>query len=191
MSLVPQAPARLPDEDTARMQRPLPPHEDDAPADEAIAAEVIDELDAHEVTGAEAIDDLDVHEVTGAEVIAAELTAAEALPVRPPPYAPTIRPSPRRAEPTHVDNAHLATAADTALLSARPDGGYAFEIAFSDELFHDLACEIQVGQDGKVVAVFRVGDNDTRRLLEAEAGRLRAQLEERGLVVAGVRVERV
>jgi hypothetical protein len=87
-----------------------------------------------------------------------------------------------------VDEAALAQLVDTSMLVANPDGTAAFEIVFDDEVFQNLACSISVGPQG-VVATFRVADANTRRLLEAEAGRLRVRLSERGLKVAEVRVE--
>ena len=77
---------------------------------------------------------------------------------------------------------------DTTMLIANPDGTAAFEIAFDDEVFQNLACSITVGPAG-IIATFRAPDVNTRRLLEAEAGKLRVRLSERGLKVAEVRVE--
>jgi flagellar hook-length control protein FliK len=82
----------------------------------------------------------------------------------------------------------LESAADSAMLRTEPDGTTSFDIAFSDELLSDVACRVTVA-GGRVVAIFRVKDDNTRRLLEAEAGRLRVRLEERGLRVEEVRVE--
>ncbi|MEZ0312092.1 MAG: hypothetical protein ACAI38_09965 [Myxococcota bacterium] len=115
-------------------------------------------------------------------------TAAE-LPHRPPPFAPMVRPSPPpRRGPESVDEASLASMVDTTMLIANPDGTAAFEIAFDDEVFQNLACSITVGPAG-IIATFRAPDVNTRRLLEAEAGKLRVRLSERGLKVAEVRVE--
>ena len=108
---------------------------------------------------------------------------------RPPPFAPMVRPSapaPKGAE--LVDQDTLTAMVDTSMLVAQPDGTAAFEIAFDDEVFQNLACTIAVGPGG-VIATFRAPDVNTRRLLEAEAGRLRVRLSERGLKVAEVRVE--
>jgi hypothetical protein len=111
------------------------------------------------------------------------------VPARPPPGAPFVRPPVTRGPgPEAVSQDLLETAADSAMLRTDPDGTSSFDIAFSDDLFHDLACRITVN-DGRVVATFRVHDDNTRRLLEAEAGRLRVRLEERGLRVGEVRVE--
>lgn len=123
----------------------------------------------------------------------AAVEVAEAIddkpPMRPPPFAPTIRPPVLRREVAEQASSDaLAGAADTALLVSEPDGSTAFEIAINDDLFRDLSCRVSVA-DGVVVATFRVVDVNLKRLLEAEAPRLRAQLEARGLKVAEVRVE--
>ncbi len=108
---------------------------------------------------------------------------------RPPPFAPMVRPSPPpRRGPDAVDQASLESMVDTSMLVANPDGSAAFEIAFDDEVFQNLACTISVTPQG-VVATFKAPDVNTRRLLEAEAGKLRVRLSERGLRVAEVRVE--
>ena len=113
------------------------------------------------------------------------------LPARPPPFVPMVRPSPpKRPGPAQVDEAALSAMVDTSLLIASPDGSASFEIAFDDDVFRNLACSITVTPAG-VVATFKVDDPNTRRLLEAEAGRLRVQLAERGLKVADVRVEMI
>ncbi len=141
--------------------------------------------------------DADVTEVDATEVDADELARLDALanpeppqmPNRPPPFAPTVRPSPPpRRGPGAVDEASLASMVDTSMLVANPDGTAAFEIAFDDEVFQNLACSITIGPAG-VIATFRAPDVNTRRLLEAEAGNLRVRLSERGLKVAEVRVE--
>ena len=110
--------------------------------------------------------------------------------VRPPPGAPVVRPS--VAAPSAVDvvpQELLQTTADSALLTNNPDGTVEFDIAFSDELFDEMACKVSIAKDGRVVATFRVHDVNLRRLLEAESGRLRVGLEARGLKVAEIRVE--
>ncbi len=123
------------------------------------------------------------------ELEPSEVEESPGAPLRPPPGAPVIRPSvpaPRGAQA--VDAAALETLADSGFLSANPDGTASFEIAFNDDVFSELACRISI-KDGAVIATFLVGDVNTRRLLEAEAGRLRARLEQRGLRVSEVRVE--
>ena len=113
----------------------------------------------------------------------------EDLPERPPPGVPTVRPAViRKSRPETVPQDLLEGTADSALLVADPEGGTSFEIAFNEDVFPNLACRITV-IGGKVIATFRVADQNLRRLLEAEAGRLRASLEERGLKVAEVKVE--
>lgn len=106
----------------------------------------------------------------------------------PPLGSPAVRPSaPARPAPTPVDQSLLEGMAENALVLHGPDGAASFEISFHDDVFSDLACCVSV-EDGQVVATFRVCDVNTRRLLEAESGRLRSQLEERGLKVRAVRV---
>ncbi len=108
---------------------------------------------------------------------------------RPPPFAPMVRPSaPAPKGPETIDQDTMTAMVDTTMLVSQPDGSAAFEIAFDDEVFQNLACTIAVGPSG-VIATFRAPDINTRRLLEAEAGRLRVRLSERGLKVAEVRVE--
>ncbi len=107
---------------------------------------------------------------------------------RPPAGMPTVRPSVRRARDLPVPQELLEKTADTAMLVAEPSGATSFDIVFKDELFRELACRVTVGEGG-VEAVFRVHDDNARRLLEAESGRLRARLVERGLRVQAVRVE--
>jgi flagellar hook-length control protein FliK len=51
----------------------------------------------------------------------------------------------------------------------------------------DVACVVDVSPNG-VVATFYVDDANTRRLLEGQADRLRASLNDRGLSQAAVRV---
>ena len=107
---------------------------------------------------------------------------------RPPPGAPSVRPSAAGPSPARaIDQGALEQTAESLLLSANPDGSTSFDIAVRDEVFADLRCRITIDR-GKVRAEFHVHDVNTRRLLEAEAGRLRAQLENRGLRVEEVRV---
>jgi hypothetical protein len=109
-------------------------------------------------------------------------------PLRPPPGAPIVRPpARRRAAVEAVPQELLESTADSAMLVNDAEGT-SFDISIRDDVFSELACRITVN-DGKVIATFKVSDVNTRRLLEAESGRLRAQLEERGLTVAAIRVE--
>ncbi|MBN1960354.1 MAG: hypothetical protein JW841_05370 [Deltaproteobacteria bacterium] len=103
--------------------------------------------------------------------------------VRPPPGAPTIRPSVHRQHqvPPDLDDL-LQNTANSLLLVAEPDGATAFDISIRDDVFDELACRIAI-RDHTVTATFRVADTNLRRLLEAEAGRLRAQLSDRGFKV--------
>lgn len=103
---------------------------------------------------------------------------------------PMIRPSVKRPAPRApvVSKELLQKAAKGARLIAEPDGSTSFDITFNDEVFDDLSCRITVTGD-QIIAVFTVQDQNLRRLLEAESGRLRAQLEGRGLRVGEIRVE--
>ncbi len=109
---------------------------------------------------------------------------------RPPPGTASVRPSvPKPVRAERADAGVLAQAADSAFFSTSEAGDATFELMISDELFDNLRCSISVGKGG-VEAVFHVGgDVDLRRLLEAESGRLRASLEERGLRSVSVRIE--
>ncbi len=118
----------------------------------------------------------------------APLPPAPESEARPPLGAPAVRPSaPARPAPEAIDQSLLETLADNALLHQNPDGSASFEVSFNDDVFQDLACTIQLAEDG-VIATFRALDANTRRLLKAEAGRLRVRLEDRGLKVREVRV---
>ncbi|MEO0812824.1 MAG: hypothetical protein AAFY60_08170 [Myxococcota bacterium] len=122
------------------------------------------------------------------EPVQSTVAVDEVPEARPPVGVPAVRPSaPVRPAPEAIDQSLLETLADNALLHQNPDGTAAFEVSFHDEVFQDLACTIQFGEDG-VVATFRAVDVNTRRLLEAESGRLRVRLEDRGLKVKEVRV---
>ena len=109
--------------------------------------------------------------------------APAGLAARPPPGAPTVRPSTKRKHvPPPVLDELLESTADSLLLVAEPDGSTAFDVAIRDDVFDELACRIAV-RDRHVTATFRVRDANLRRLLAAETGRLRVQLAERGLIV--------
>lgn len=112
---------------------------------------------------------------------------AEAMPAvefdRPPPGVPIIRPPARRRyQPPPALDELLETTADSLLVVTNPDGSTAFDISIRDDVFDELACRIAI-RDRRVTATFRVADANLRRLLEAEAGRLRARLSDRGLTV--------
>ncbi len=115
-------------------------------------------------------------------------TNARSTPARPPPGAATVRPPLKTGlKAAEVDHEVWQQTADTALLRTQSDGGMAFDIVIRDDVFADLSCTIAVN-DGHATATFRVRDVNTRRLLEAEVGRLRAALEGRGLRVDRVEV---
>jgi len=109
---------------------------------------------------------------------------------RPPVGAAAIRASPPAPPPAAaIDQDLLEQAATGALLIAEDTGDAKFELTFRDELFADeVACTITM-RDGAVLAEFHAADAHTRRLLEAEAGRLRAKLQDRGLRVEEVLVK--
>ena len=110
--------------------------------------------------------------------------------VRPPPGMASVRPSvPAPKVETRAGDEVLSTAADSAFFSKNDAGESTFELMISDALFENLRCSITVGKGG-VNAVFHVGgDQDLRRLLEAESGRLRASLEAKGLRSVSVSIE--
>ncbi|HET6346461.1 MAG TPA: flagellar hook-length control protein FliK, partial [Myxococcota bacterium] len=111
-------------------------------------------------------------------------------PTRPPAGAPTVRKSVARPPaPASSPTELLGLREDTAVIWTDEAGNQTFRINFHDEVFSNLACSIAF-IDGRVVATFTVQDDNTRRLLEAEKGRLRASLEARGLRVQDVRVVR-
>jgi len=86
------------------------------------------------------------------------------------------------------ENVPVEDAAKRAFLAENPDGTHGFQVEIKDDLFDNLRCTINILEDGKVQALFHVQDDNLRRLLEAESGRLRAQLEDKGLKVSEVRV---
>ncbi len=112
---------------------------------------------------------------------------------RPPVGAPTVRAS--VPEPI-IENSDSRTRAReliqqgaSGLMSVDAGAeGVGFDISFSDDVFVDLRCRITIA-DGVVAAVFFAPDVHTRRLLEAESGRLRVSLEERGLRVSAIKIE--
>jgi flagellar hook-length control protein FliK len=116
----------------------------------------------------------------------APVTAAdEATPARPPPGAPTIRPSARQRQPEAAAAAIPADLGGSMQVTSEADGATTFDLTLPDDLFENLHCQLTL-RDHRLVATFRVADVNLRRLLEAEAGRLRARLEERGLKVAEI-----
>jgi hypothetical protein len=122
------------------------------------------------------------------DVPAAASPAAPALAARPPAGAPTVRPGTvAPAQAAAVSQTLLQDTAQAALLWSDAPGSSSFRVDFHDALIADAACIVTVGATG-VVATFYVADVDTRRLLSGEAERLRAQLTDRGLKGAAVRV---
>ncbi len=119
--------------------------------------------------------------------LSAEKTSLN-LPTRPPAGAPSVRPPVQQRQPAAPQaEALLSLAAQTAMLRSEPGGAMSFDIAFNDDIFVDMACTISV-HAGRATATFRVQDDNSRRLLEAEAPRLRDGLERRGLKVTAVQV---
>ena len=116
-----------------------------------------------------------------------EDAGSELLLPHPPAGAPTVRRSVRAPSPAAQPAMPVSGTEDTAMMWTDKDGNRSFQITFNDEVFRSLTCTITLG-GGKVVATFTASDDNTRRLLEAEAGRLRLMLESRGLRVQEVRV---
>jgi hypothetical protein len=124
----------------------------------------------------------------GDETVGMERASLPPLLPRPPVGMPALRAPVRRAVVLQPDaEALLSQTAETALLRTEDDGAMSFDVAFVDDVFVDLACTVSVHR-GCATATFRVRDDNARRLLQAEAGRLRAGLEARGLKVKEVRV---
>lgn len=109
------------------------------------------------------------------------------LPVRPPPGVPVVRPSAPVPSPSAVSELDLSQRTDAGMFIQQPDGATAFEVELEDATLGLLTCRVTV-RDGRIAAAFVSPDVNTRRLLEAEAGRLRVRLEERGLRVDEVTV---
>lgn len=128
----------------------------------------------------------------GGERTAADLPLSGIKEARPPRGSPAIRPSVGKNMPpqAHALSALLPEVAGGALLVAEPDGSMSFDVDFHDDVFRELSCRIRVHGE-RVRAVFRATDVNTKRLIEGELGRLRAQLEGRGLRVDSMEVELV
>jgi hypothetical protein len=90
----------------------------------------------------------------------------------------------RKNEPSPLDTKLFKTA-DDVIITTDPNGNTSFDITIKHEVFADLNCRIQHTQKG-LVATFVVKDTNLRRLLQAQAGLLRQNLEERGLKVVTV-----
>lgn len=75
-------------------------------------------------------------------------------------------------------------------LEIRDVGGqHSLEFTLEDQELGDITCRLLRADKG-ISAVFQAKDINTERLLKAEAGRLRVQLEAKGLKVDDIMVER-
>jgi flagellar hook-length control protein FliK len=116
------------------------------------------------------------------------VTSEEPLPPRPPPGVPMVRPSvpaPCLSDEVQVLPESLAQAAT---IANNPDGSTVFTVSLELDDLGPLRCQIAF-HHGEVEATFLAADVNLRRLLEAEAPRLRNALEARGLKASAVRVE--
>jgi len=80
--------------------------------------------------------------------------------------------------------------ADTELELREVGGEKTLQFTLEDPQLGDIACKILKTERG-ISAVFQARDINTERLLTAELGRLRVQLESKGLRVGEMLVERV
>ena len=122
---------------------------------------------------------------------AASAAAVVSPPARPPAHAPQIRASVRRPSPSparELPPAPWVEESTSSLLRILEGGAQAFDLAFTDPTLGPITCTITV-RAGLATATFYAADADTRRLLDAEAGRLRVMLEARGLRVAAVTIQ--
>ena len=69
------------------------------------------------------------------------------------------------------------------------DGEQSLEFTLEDAQLGDITCRLHK-RNGGIAAVFLAKDINTERLLKAEVGRLRVQLEGKGLKVDGILVQR-
>ena len=75
-------------------------------------------------------------------------------------------------------------------LEIREVGGeQALQFTLEDPQLGDVSCRL-LKTDTGILAVFQAKDVNTERLLQAEVGRLRVQLEGKGLRVSDIKVER-
>ena len=113
------------------------------------------------------------------------------LPARPPSGVPAVRRAvarPPEAAPQPISgNTPPLRPQDTATLHTAADGTMALSMVLHDPELGELACDIAVSE-GRATATFTVTDVNTRRLLEAEAAKLRLGLEKQGLRDAAIRV---
>ena len=112
----------------------------------------------------------------------------DALGLAPGYRTPVVRPGLAVRPGTPGESAPLEQTAKQVFLSESEGGGGEVSVLIRDDLFLDLRCSIDVESDGRVKATFFVQDANLRRLLEGEAGRLRSNLEGRGLKVREVAV---
>lgn len=101
---------------------------------------------------------------------------------------PLVRPGLAVRPEKRGEAAPLEQTAKQVFLRESEEGGGEVSVLIRDDLFEDLRCSIDVESDGRVKATFFVQDPNLRRLLEGEAGRLRSNLEGRGLKVREVAV---
>jgi len=114
------------------------------------------------------------------------------LATAPPPHGAavvraSIAPRQTRRPEARQTTLELGDVARRAFAGTTAEGYALFEIVIADEVFPELRCSIAQTPDG-VLATFFAADVNTRRLLEAEAPRLRLRLEERGLKVAEISI---
>ncbi len=110
-------------------------------------------------------------------------------PLAPPNHSvPLVRRGVAVSPPPAPQEVPIEETAKRVFFGETPDGGQGFQVLIRDEVFEDLRCSIEVLDGGGVRATFFVQDTNLRRLLEAETGRLRAQLEARGLRVSELQV---
>ena len=69
------------------------------------------------------------------------------------------------------------------------NGEQSLQFTLEDAQLGDITCRLHK-RNGGIAAVFLAKDINTERLLKAEVGRLRVQLEGKGLKVDGILVER-
>ena len=75
-------------------------------------------------------------------------------------------------------------------LEIREVGGeQVIQFTLEDPQLGDISCSLVKAEKG-ISAIFKAKDVNTERLLHAELGRLRVQLESKGLRVSDMRVER-
>ena len=129
-------------------------------------------------------------DVRDPKVVDSQTDADALLPKHPPPGAPMVRsavgPSGAFVQGGAAQE-RLVALADSAVLVSTPSGAVTFDISFRHEVLGPLACRITL-KEGVIRAVFYAADVNTRRLLEAESGRLCRAIEDRGLVVSKVEV---